>query len=273
VTEPSASATVAEARVALAEEGADTFFSLLLRDDTEGLAEFLSPAFQIARADGSTADKDAYLENPADVGAYRLSDFFVTESGNALVAKYLVTATERIDTQLYTSDPRQRLSVFIVDGDSVTMLAHANLNTPDNPATESPAESDQQATSVANSDPADIAIAEETQNAFFTALAEGDNEALAELLSPAFQLVRADGSSANRDQYLANPATMDSFELTDFVTTREGDLIVARFLGTTQETVEGQTYASEPAPRFAVMQKEGDTWRIVAQVNFNLPES
>lgn len=273
VAVPSASATVSETTVTLAEDGADTFFSLLLRDDTEGLAEFLSPGFQIARADGSTADKEAYLQNPADVGAYRLTDFFVTEAGDALVARYLVTATERIDTQLYSSDPRQRLSVFVRDGDTVTLLAHANLNTPENPTAEEPAETEPPANSVATSDPADVAIAEETQNAFFSALVDGDGEALEELLSPAFQLVRADGSSATKDQYLANPAVMDSFELTDFVTTREGDLIVARFLGATEETIDGQTYSNEPAPRFAVMQQEGDSWRIIAQVNFNRPES
>ncbi len=270
VSQPAAVATVSSATVEQAEQGAEEFFSLLQRGDIEGLDAFLAPAFQIARADGSTADKEAYLANPAEVGAYRLSDFFVTESGDALVARYTVTVRERIDTQLYTSDPRQRLSVFVRDGDDQTLLAHANLNTPNNPG---PTPSVQSDTSVGSSDASDVAIAEETQNAFFGALAERDQEALDSLLSPAFQLVRADGSSATKEQYLANPATMDSFELTDFVTTRQGDLIVARFMGATAETIDGQTYNTEPAPRFAVMQEENGQWRIIAQVNFNVPQS
>lgn len=270
-TSAASSPASAEA-VQAAERGADEFFSLLLRDDVEGLDEFLLPAFQIARADGSTADKTAYLADPADVGAYQLSDFYVTTSQDLIIARYTVTASERIDNQLYTSDPRQRLSVFVADGDDVGLLAHANLNTPDNPSTETPASGTPNDVDVARSDPADVAIAEATQNAFFGALKDGDSAALESLLSPAFQLVRADGSSANREEYLANPATMDSFELTDFVTTREGDVIVARFLGATAETIDGQTYATQPAPRIAVMQQDGDQWRIVAQVNFNVPE-
>ncbi|MDQ1248326.1 MAG: hypothetical protein QG597_2698, partial [Actinomycetota bacterium] len=116
-------------------------------------------------------------------------------------------------------------------------------------------------------------IAEQTQNAFFQALQDGDTAALEELLSPAFQLVRADGSAVTRAEYLANPATMKSFKLSDFVTTREGDVIVAKFTGTTDEVIDGKQYASDPATRFAVMQKDGDTWQIIAQVNFNSPNA
>ena len=59
------------------------------------------------------------------------------------------------------------------------------------------------------------------------------------LLSPAFQLVRADGSAANKSAYLADPATISDFRLSNFYVTRSGDILVASFDGTTQETVNG----------------------------------
>lgn len=269
-TSVSGSTATAE-QVAAAEAAADEFFSLLQRDDIEGLDAFLSPAFQVVRIDGSSANKAQYLANPADVGAYQLDDFTVTAAGDTLVARYIVTTSERIDQQLYNEDPRQRLSVFVPGDSGLQIIAHANLNTPNNDA-ETPPASDQESIPPATAAPAeDTKIAEETQNAFFQALQDGDTAALEELLSPAFQLVRADGSALTKSEYLANPATMKSFELSDFVTTREGDIIVAKFTGATDEVIDGQEYARAPATRFAVMQKDGGTWRILAQVNFNAP--
>lgn len=253
----------------LGEELADEFFSILQRGDTEELDAFLDPAFQIARADGSTADKAQYLQQPASVQAYQIDNVVATRDGAVLVVRYDVTTEEVIDRQAYASDPAPRLSVFVDEGGSWQMIAHANLNVP---STDTPPAASAAATPL--TDPAsaeDTATAERVQNEFFAALQSGNAEALAALLSPAFQLVRADGSYANRDEYLANPATMNSFALSDFAVTSQGDLLVARFLGQTSEVINGVEYNREPAPRFAVMKRDGDTWKIVAQVNFNAP--
>ena len=249
------------------EAAADEFFSLLQRQDKAGLEAFLSPAFQVVRTDGSASNKTEYLADPPKVSAYEISDVDTTVDGNIMVVRYTVTTKETIDQQLYFEDPRPRLSVFVKVGDSWQLIGHANLNaptgaTPD--ATPAPLPSASNPASAADTE---IAVA--TQNAFFAALQDGDKVALDQLLSPAFQLVRSDGSTADKAEYMANPATMNSFELTDFVVSRDGDVIVARFNGTTGEIINGQQYNGSPAPRFAVMVKEGDTWRIVGQVNFN----
>ena len=117
----------------------------------------------------------------------------------------------------------------------------------------------------------DVAIATQTQNEFFAAISAGDTAALDAVLSDAFQLVRADGSHATKDEYLANPASIDDFALSDFDVTRTGDTIVARFTGSVTETIDGQVYDRDPAPRFAVMVRNGDRWQIVAQVNLSTP--
>ena len=266
---PPASARVATADDKLGEELADQFFSTLQRGDTEQLDALLDPAFQIARADGTTADKAQYLQQPATVQAYQIDNVVATRDGNALVVRYDVTTEEVIDRQAYASEPAPRLSVFVDEGGTWRLVAHANLNVPS--ADTPPAAA---GTAPALSNPAnaeDTATAERVQNEFFTALKDGNSQALAALLSPAFQLVRADGTYADREQYLSNPATMNSFALSDFAVTSQGDVIVARFVGQTSEVINGTEYDKEPAPRFAVMKKDGDTWKIIAQVNFNAP--
>ena len=253
----------------LGEELADEFFSILQRGDTEQLDAFLDPAFQIARADGSTADKQTYLQQPATVQAYQIDNVAATRDGEVLVVRYEVTTEEVIERQAYSSDPAPRLSVFVDDGGTWRLIAHANLNVP---STDTPPAAPSVAPALGNpASPEDAATAERVQNEFFGALQSGNSQALAALLSPAFQLVRADGSYAEREQYLANPATMNSFALTDFAVTAQGDVIVARFLGQTSEIIDGVEYNRDPAPRFAVMKRDGDTWKIVAQVNFNAP--
>ena len=251
----------------LGEELADQFFSILQRGDSEQLDEFLDPAFQIARADGSTADKQSYLQQPAAVQAYQIDDVVATRDGGVLVVRYEVTTEEVIERQAYSSDPAPRLSVFVDDGGTWRLIAHANLNVP---SSDTPPAAPSAAPALSDpASPEDAATAERVQNEFFGALQSGNAEALAALLSPAFQLVRADGSYADREQYLANPATMNSFALSDFAVTSQGDVIVARFIGQTSEVINGVEYNREPAPRFAVMKRDGDTWKIVAQVNFN----
>lgn len=253
----------------LGEELADEFFSILQRGDAEALTDFLDPAFQIARADGSTADKAQYLQQPATVQAYQIDNVVATRDGAVLVVRYDVTTEEVIDRQAYSSDPAPRLSVFVDENGTWKMIAHANLNVP---STDTPPAAPATAPPLSNPASAeDAATAERVQNDFFGSLQSGNTEALSALLSPAFQLVRADGSYADREQYLANPATMNSFALTDFSVTSQGDVLVARFLGQTSEVINGVEYNREPAPRFAVMKRDGDIWKIVAQVNFNAP--
>ena len=106
------------------------FFGLLVAGDKAGLAAFLSPAFQVQRANGVGSDKAAYLANPPAVEAYELSDLVATRAGTSLVVRYTVTASETIDGQLLKKDPAPRLSVFRINGATGKwqLLAHANFN-------------------------------------------------------------------------------------------------------------------------------------------------
>ena len=104
------------------------FFTLIKRQDVPGLRRFLSAAFQIQRADGSAAGKVQYLKKLPTLLSFRLSHFVATQAGSVLVARYLATATGRVNGKPYTPGPAPRLSVFAWDGSAWRLVAHANFN-------------------------------------------------------------------------------------------------------------------------------------------------
>ncbi|MFZ9627861.1 MAG: nuclear transport factor 2 family protein [Ilumatobacteraceae bacterium] len=119
-------------------------------------------------------------------------------------------------------------------------------------------------------DPA--ATGRELATEFLTILQSGDHDALADFLADGFQIQRADGSGANRDEYLAAPATVDTFELGDEVTAvQQGDLLTVRWSVVIDESTNGQQLGSDEAPRLSVFVHEDGEWKLLAHANFNRP--
>lgn len=106
----------------------DDFFTLLVRKDAAGLQRFLSPAFQVQRADGSAVDKSAYLSALPTVTAFTITSLAATQSGGVIVVRYLATATGLVNGKPYTPGPAPRLSVFAWTGSRWQLAAHANFN-------------------------------------------------------------------------------------------------------------------------------------------------
>jgi len=107
---------------------------------------------------------------------------------------------------------------------------------------------------------------------FMTILQSGDRAALAKFLDPAFQLQRADGTGANRAQYLANPAKVGQFVLGDTVTgVQHGDVLTVRWTLRADVNVSGTQYSANEAPRLSVFRWTGNAWRMISHANFNVP--
>jgi hypothetical protein len=106
------------------------FFSELKHHDVAGLRRFLSPAFQLQRADGSRLKKKQYLHNLPDVISYRLRDFRVTSTRGALVVTYQAAAKEIINGKKFKAGFAPRLSVFSRGAHGWQLVGHANFNTP-----------------------------------------------------------------------------------------------------------------------------------------------
>ena len=90
---------------------------------------------------------------------------------------------------------------------------------------------------------------------------------LAEILGEGFQLIRTDGTRYDRSGYLANPASLQTFELDGFKANRTGDALVATFFASFQGTVEGVGYDVTRSPRLAVFTRVGGDWKLQAFAN------
>ena len=106
----------------------DRFFVLLARKDHAGLQRFLSPAFQVERADGSGSGKKEYLARLATINRFRITKLKATQTGATLVVRYLAEVKGVVNGKRYAPGPAPRLSVFTWNGRRWQLVAHANFN-------------------------------------------------------------------------------------------------------------------------------------------------
>jgi len=92
----------------------------------------------------------------------------------------------------------------------------------------------------------------------------------AKFLSPSFQLQGADGGYLGRDEFLANPSQVQSYDLSNVRVTRAGNVIVARYDVAAVVTINGVPQSRAPAPRLSVFTKGKHGWQMVAHANFNV---
>ncbi len=107
------------------------YMTLLQQKDANGLKSFVSDAFIVQRADGSTSDKTAYLQSFPDVGQFTLTNVTALQNKNVLVVRWDVSVHETVDGKPYDTTPAPRLSTFYYDGGNWQLTSHANFNAPE----------------------------------------------------------------------------------------------------------------------------------------------
>lgn len=105
----------------------DAWIRVLQARDRAGLEELLSPQFLLTRADGTHVGKEEYLDNPAIVDEYVITNVVGRSLGNVRVVRYDLASIEWIDGVELTRDPVVRMSVFYWTGERWQLLAHANF--------------------------------------------------------------------------------------------------------------------------------------------------
>jgi hypothetical protein len=106
----------------------DRFFMLIEHKDVTGLQGFLSPAFQLQRADGTASAKAKYLTELPVIDTFHITNLAATQAGSVLVVRYLATVEGLVNGKPYTPGPAPRLSVFAWNGTAWQLAAHANFN-------------------------------------------------------------------------------------------------------------------------------------------------
>lgn len=94
------------------------------------LEEFLSPAFQLQRSNGTFANKDEYVGQPASVARFTILDdeFRAYQAGPALTVRFRVSIEEEIDGQQLRVTEADRLGAFLRTADGWQLLAWSNFN-------------------------------------------------------------------------------------------------------------------------------------------------
>ena len=115
---PTATATVLSNR----------FFKLIVNKDVPRLTRFLSPAFQVQRADGSGSGKKEWLAKLADIHEFTLTDFHGTQAGGTLIARYVATVKGTVNGRPYTPGPAPRLAAYTWNGTRWQIASNANFN-------------------------------------------------------------------------------------------------------------------------------------------------
>ena len=109
--------------------------------------------------------------------------------------------------------------------------------------------------------------------AYSQLLVAKDKAAVASLLCNAFQIQRADGSYANRAQYLSKLPDLRAFSFANATQARSNGIVTVRMEATATLFVNGAMYSPKAAPQMAVFRWLNKRWLLVAQGNFNLPAS
>ena len=114
------------------------------------------------------------------------------------------------------------------------------------------------------------ATGRELATRFMTILQQQDGAALSAFLADGFVIQRADGSTATRDQYLASPISVSSFELgPDVLGVQDGDVLVVRWSVAASEATGAGAYGRTEAPRLSTFVWRDGAWRMVSHANFN----
>jgi len=117
------------------------------------------------------------------------------------------------------------------------------------------------------------ALAQKLVNRFLTDLSTKNTADLNAFLAPNFQLMRGDGTGADKKQYLADLPTQKAFKVGPVHGLEYNGSLSATYTVTSNLTVDGKAFASAPSPRLSVFVKSDDgQWHLVGHGNFNKPK-
>lgn len=233
---------------------------------------FLDPAFQLQRATGQRYTRDSYI--PSDIDEFEISDVFVTEPRDDIkVLRYAIrTAAATVpDSGMVMSDElAPRLTVVRWDEEAGRWLivSHANFNTPVQAVCNQEA-IDLGSAEVATSNE-DRELGETLARTWFDLLIAGDGSPI---LHPEVQAQNAAGSGYTTSaEYVKGQ--MKSAEFSDFVVTRNRDLIIVTLGVETEGTVFAGSTAlgSQKNARLLTFLKDDQgEWKLIATATFNPP--
>ena len=107
---------------------------------------------------------------------------------------------------------------------------------------------------------------------FIETIASGDIDAIEEMLSDGYQVQHGNGKGDTKDEYLADPSELRSWEIGEATsTTQHGDYAVVRWTMAIDSIIDGVEFGQGTNPRLTTFVWEDDRWRAISHANFNAP--
>ena len=125
-----ASGRVTHGRAALGRALVYRFLNDVKNKNVADLRRFLSPAFQIQRADGSRSTKRQYVRDLPDVKSFKVRKMIVTSTSDEIVATYEVASDQIINGKQFNAGYAPRISAFAKERRGWQLVSHGNFNTP-----------------------------------------------------------------------------------------------------------------------------------------------
>ncbi|MFH1936177.1 MAG: nuclear transport factor 2 family protein [Bacteroidota bacterium] len=96
-----------------------------------------------------------------------------------------------------------------------------------------------------------------------------DLEAIKNNMAPGFQSVHDFGAyNMDEELELLRGLTISDYEISNMkITGNDEDLIIATYIVSVSETIEGMRLSKEPAPRMTIFVKDDGVWKWIAHAN------
>ena len=242
------------------------------RKGAELVKPYLDPAFQLQRSTGQRYTRDDYV--PSDIDGFEIADMHVTEPRQGVkVLRYAVRTpgATLLDSNMVMSDELQpRLTVMRWDEELERWLivSHANFNTPIQAVcNQEPVAVN--AVEVPTSD-SDRELGEALARRVYALLEQGD---ASPIYHPEVQVQTGGGFGfSTTAEY--TPGQMQRATLSDYVVTRNGDLIVV----TMGVVPEGNVFngitelsAQENPRMLTFLEDEEGEWKMISGAVFSPP--
>jgi hypothetical protein len=230
----------------------------------------LDPAFQLVRAAGERYVAETYV--PVELSNFTISDVRETRPADDLVvARYAIQIEGEIapDTSLVLSDSAEpRLSVFHWDdaAGQWKLISHANFSSPISTVCDAVPLVPEMNPPVATSAD-DIALGISLVDAAAEAAADGNT---LPVLDPQIQVQLASGFGYTTTDERPGETKLERSEVTNFLVTRNDNVIVVSFRGVPQGEVNEIEVKRVEAPRMITFRlNEEGAWKAIATAFFS----
>lgn len=99
-------------------------------------------------------------------------------------------------------------------------------------------------------------------------MAKPDMEMIEKTTAQGFQSVHTDGANTREQEIeLIRGLKLGKYALSNVKITRNGSVIVATYLVSVEETIEGKRLMKKPAPRLSVFLETKNGWKWIAHAN------